>query len=79
MLGFMAVACVPAMMVARSLVQVFDAFRIRQEMERAIGICMIFACECVIGRERTLALCSYDIIRFRTNGTNYCKIAVLWV
>ncbi|CAM9794056.1 unnamed protein product [Pylaiella littoralis] len=48
MLGFMAVACVPAMMVARSLVQVFDAFRIRQEMERAIGICMIFASAMVL-------------------------------
>lgn len=29
---------VPMLFIARSLIHVFDAFRIRQEMERVIGI-----------------------------------------
>ena len=34
---------VPMLFIARSLIHVFDAFRIRQEMERVIGICSILA------------------------------------
>ncbi|CAN0314603.1 unnamed protein product [Ectocarpus sp. 6 AP-2014] len=40
MTGACAFAGVPILLIARSLIHVFDAFRIRQEMERAIGICM---------------------------------------
>lgn len=37
---------VPMLFIARSLIHVFDAFRIRQEMERVIGVSSLLCGEC---------------------------------